>query len=381
MPSPARIAKVQQLTALEKLFTIELPWGQSLGHEPGQFVEVSILGIGEAPISISSSPSRSNGTFELCVRRVGDVTSAMHKLDVGATIGVRGPFGHGFPIDKMRGKDILFAPGGLGLAPVRSLINQVLDERGSFGRVIIRAIIVDAAEMGQPPGTIVRFRPDEVTLTGSAGPLSLHRTAVADALALAEALGEPMPEMVFYGMQPGRIGWGETLSPEVAAAVPQLVQAILREVSQARGEETDMPKTENRSQVKGLILIVDDDPDMVEALRMPLEAHGYSVAHAASGRVALNMIPELRPDLIILDVMMETTTEGFQLSLALRSPDPRSPYAAYRDIPILMLTSIHATTPLRFSPDQDYLLVDVFIDKPVDPDKLIAKIAELLAKK
>lgn len=244
-----------------------------------------------------------------------------------------------------------------------------------------RAIIVDAAEMGLPPGTIVRFRPDEVTLTGSAGRFSLHRTAVADALALAEALGEPLPEMVFYGVQPGRIGWGETLSPEVAAAVPQLVQAILREVSQARGEETYMPKKENRSQAKGLILIVDDDPDMVEALRMPLEAHGYSVAHAASGRVALNMIPELRPDLIILDVMMETTTEGFQVSLALRSPDPRSPYAAYRDIPILMLTSIHATTPLRFSPDQDYLPVDVFIDKPVDPDKLIAKIAELLAKK
>lgn len=137
VPGPARVARVQQMTAQEKLFTIELPWGQSLGHEPGQFVEVSLLGIGEAPISISSSPSRSNGTFELCVRKVGDVTTAMHQLAAGATIGVRGPFGHGFQVDKMRGKDILFAPGGLGLAPARSLINQVLDERGSFGRVII----------------------------------------------------------------------------------------------------------------------------------------------------------------------------------------------------------------------------------------------------
>lgn len=142
-----------------------------------------------------------------------------------------------------------------------------------------------------------------------------------------------------------------------------------------------MPKEKDGSQPKGLILIVDDDPDMVEALRMPLEAHGYSVAHAASGRVALNIIPKLRPDLIILDVMMETTTEGFHVSLALRSPDPNSEYAAYRDIPILMLTSIHSTTPLRFGPDQDYLPVDVFIDKPVDSDKLLAKIAELLAKK
>jgi sulfite reductase subunit B len=137
IPSPAKIAKVEQLTALEKLFQVELPAGQSLGHDPGQFVEVSLLGIGEAPISISSSPSRSNGHFELCVRKVGDVTAALHNLKAGATIGVRGPFGHGFPVDKMRGRDILFAAGGLGLAPARSLINQVLDERGSFGRVII----------------------------------------------------------------------------------------------------------------------------------------------------------------------------------------------------------------------------------------------------
>jgi sulfite reductase subunit B len=137
IPSPAKIAKVEQLTALEKLFQVELPVGQSLGHDPGQFVEVSLLGIGEAPISISSSPSRSNGHFELCVRKVGDVTAALHNLKAGATIGVRGPFGHGFPVDKMRGKDIVFAAGGLGLAPARSLINQVLDERGSFGRVII----------------------------------------------------------------------------------------------------------------------------------------------------------------------------------------------------------------------------------------------------
>jgi sulfhydrogenase subunit gamma (sulfur reductase) len=137
IPSPAKIVKVEQLTALEKLFQVELPVGQSLGHDPGQFVEVSLLGIGEAPISISSSPSRSNGHFELCVRKVGDVTAAMHNLKAGTTIGVRGPFGHGFPVDKMRGKDIIFAAGGLGLAPARSLINQVLDERGSFGRVII----------------------------------------------------------------------------------------------------------------------------------------------------------------------------------------------------------------------------------------------------
>lgn len=137
VPVRAKIIDITPMTRLEKLFTIELPGNVLLAHEPGQFVEVSILGVGEAPISISSSPSRSDKTFELCVRRVGDLTNTLHALNPGDTIGVRGPFGHGFPINSFRGKDLLFVIGGLGMAPARSLINQVLDERGNFGRVII----------------------------------------------------------------------------------------------------------------------------------------------------------------------------------------------------------------------------------------------------
>lgn len=137
LPTFVEILKTEKLTELEKVFTLALPNGRPLGHRPGQFMEVSILGVGEAPISISSSPSRSGESFELCVRKVGDVTSALHRLSPGDKVGVRGPFGRGFPIEKFRGKDMLFAPGGLGLAPLRSLINQVLDERAMFGRVII----------------------------------------------------------------------------------------------------------------------------------------------------------------------------------------------------------------------------------------------------
>jgi NAD(P)H-flavin reductase len=125
------------MTELEKYFRIELPNAKNLGHDPGQFVMLSIPGVGEAPISISSSPSRSNGSFELCVRNVGDVTGALHRMEPGQLVGIRGPYGDGFPIERMRGRDMLFAPGGLGLAPLRSLINQVLDERGTFGRVMI----------------------------------------------------------------------------------------------------------------------------------------------------------------------------------------------------------------------------------------------------
>jgi sulfhydrogenase subunit gamma (sulfur reductase) len=137
VPQMARVVGVEPLTAMERLFTVGLPDGYRLNHEPGQFAMVSVLGVGEAPFVITSSPSRSNGTVELCVRKVGDVTGALHALKPGAKLGIRGPFGHGFPIDRMRGKDMLFAPGGMGLPPSRSLINQVLDERDDFGRVII----------------------------------------------------------------------------------------------------------------------------------------------------------------------------------------------------------------------------------------------------
>jgi len=135
MPVPARIVAVRQLTAIEKLFTVALPNGISLRHTPGQFVQLSVFGVGEAPISISSSPSRSNGVFELCIRKVGDLTNTIHRMKAGDIIGVRGPFGRGFPVGKLRGKDLLFVAGGLGLAPLRSLINEVLDDRGNYGKL------------------------------------------------------------------------------------------------------------------------------------------------------------------------------------------------------------------------------------------------------
>ena len=137
IPETARILQVEPLTSMEKLLTLEFASGRSLGHQSGQFVEVSVLGVGEAPFSISSSPSRSNGAFELCIRKAGDLTGIIHSKQSGDILGIRGPFGRGFPLEKFCGKDILFAPGGLGLAPCRSAINQVLDERGRYGRVII----------------------------------------------------------------------------------------------------------------------------------------------------------------------------------------------------------------------------------------------------
>ena len=126
------------------------------------------------------------------------------------------------------------------------------------------------------------------------------------------------------------------------------------------------------------ILVIDDNADMQMALRMPLEAEGYEFFAAYTGEEGLEKVKELEPDLIILDVMMETTTAGFQTSLKLRDPNPDSEYAAYRHIPILMLTAIHTTTSLRFGPEETYLPVDDFVDKPIDPDVLLEKVEALI---
>ena len=136
LPNLAEIVRTEQLTKMEKLFEIKLQNGQELGHQPGQFVEVSLFGIGEAPISISSSPTR-KGSFELAVRAVGNVTKAMHTLNRGAIVGIRGPFGQGFPLEEMKGKDLLIVAGGIGLVPLRSLIHYVLDHRSQFGRLLV----------------------------------------------------------------------------------------------------------------------------------------------------------------------------------------------------------------------------------------------------
>ena len=136
LPRLAEIVRTEPLTKMERLFEIKLQNGQELGHQPGQFVEVSLLGIGEAPISVSSSPTK-KGSFELAVRGVGNVTRALHTLDRGAILGIRGPFGRGFPVEEMKGKDILFVAGGIGLIPLRSLIHYVLDHRSDFGRVLV----------------------------------------------------------------------------------------------------------------------------------------------------------------------------------------------------------------------------------------------------
>jgi sulfhydrogenase subunit gamma (sulfur reductase) len=100
---------------------------------PGQFAQVSVFGAGEFPASLPPSPTEEELFFT--VRRVGSVTAALHELRPGATFGVRGPYGNGFPMNQYFGRNLLFVAGGIGLIPLRSCLNYALDNRHRYGTI------------------------------------------------------------------------------------------------------------------------------------------------------------------------------------------------------------------------------------------------------
>jgi sulfhydrogenase subunit gamma (sulfur reductase) len=134
LPQIGRIVAITDMTAKDRYFRIELE--KPLGHRPGQFVMVSVLGLGEAPISISNGPTEDN-VLEMVIRRIGRLTQAIHGLNVGDPLGIRGPYGSGFNLDDFYNHDVLFVAGGLGLVPLRSLIAPIIKERGRFGDITL----------------------------------------------------------------------------------------------------------------------------------------------------------------------------------------------------------------------------------------------------
>jgi sulfhydrogenase subunit gamma (sulfur reductase) len=137
LPEAATLLEIQPMTQWDSYFKVALTSGKDLSYQPGQFVEVSVPGVGESPISITSSPTQ-KGYFEMVIRRIGNVTEVLHRMKPGDKMGIRGPFGTVFPVsDAMKGKDILFVGGGIGLVPLRSAINYVMDNRKDYGDVTI----------------------------------------------------------------------------------------------------------------------------------------------------------------------------------------------------------------------------------------------------
>ena len=139
LPHPARIIRTLPQIQDHQLFQIrfeEEEMAKSFTYRPGQFIMLSVIGTGEAPFSISSSPTRP-GILELCVRSIGHVTNALFGLPPNAQVGIRGPYGNGFPIEKLEGNSLLLVAGGLGMAPLRSLLWYALDNRSKFKNVIL----------------------------------------------------------------------------------------------------------------------------------------------------------------------------------------------------------------------------------------------------
>jgi NAD(P)H-flavin reductase len=138
-PNLARIVRIEKMIENTQVFTLRFldeHLVRSFRHLPGQFVMLSIPGTGEMPISISSSPTRPE-VLELCVRKVGRVTNALYRMRTNDVVGVRGPYGNGYPMQEIAGHDLLLAAGGLGMAPLRSLLWYALDHRDQFNNLIL----------------------------------------------------------------------------------------------------------------------------------------------------------------------------------------------------------------------------------------------------
>ena len=120
------------------------------------------------------------------------------------------------------------------------------------------------------------------------------------------------------------------------------------------------------------ILVVDDDPDFVEFTRIVLEREGHTIVSAAGGGEALDKIADDTPDLIVLDVIMDTVLDGLSVSQELGE------HAAYKQVPIIMITSIANSDYAELFPTDEYVHLDTFLTKPVAPERLVKEVGRLL---
>lgn len=132
LPVPAVIERIDRTVADNHLFIFRPDTPMTV--HPGQFVELSIPGAGAFPVSAAG---RSGEVFEACIRRTGRVTDALYRLGEGSPVGLRGPFGNGFPLEAFSGGDVVLVAGGLGIAPLMGLLQALLAERRRFGEIIL----------------------------------------------------------------------------------------------------------------------------------------------------------------------------------------------------------------------------------------------------
>ncbi len=138
-PVKARITEIRDMTKIEKLIKIKFldpEFSNNFRYTPGQFVKLGVMGVGEAPISICTAQNNEAG-LELCIRNAGRVTNAIHHQKVGDIIWVRGPYGNGFPMEDFAGRDLLLVAGGLGIAPIRGVLQYAIQNREKYGDIAV----------------------------------------------------------------------------------------------------------------------------------------------------------------------------------------------------------------------------------------------------
>jgi len=196
LPLPARIEKIVTETEDRNIKSFDLritdeAEGENFRFVPGQFAEVSILGKGEAPFGIASSPTE-NGILKFSVNKAGVVTTALHNMEEGETVGVRGPFGNPFPVEALKGGNVVIVSGGFAFTTLRSLTRYMLDDgnREAFGGI---TVIYGA----RAPGLLL-YR-EELEAWGKREDLDLHITV----------------DTLVEGWE-GRVGFVPTVTREVA---------------------------------------------------------------------------------------------------------------------------------------------------------------------
>lgn len=226
LPHLAMLSEVRPLATGIKLFRCHFLDGQgpSFHYAPGQFGFLSAFGVGEAPFGLAISERRNQGEIEFAVQRMGTVTSMLHEMQVGDLVGVRGPVGNGFPLDELKGRRIIILGGGIGLAPLRPLIQEMLDHRTDYGELVIFCaargpeLLVfrdEYAEWAEAPDTTVHVTVDrgDATWTGNVGLITQALAGVAPSPegAIAVTCGPPimikflLKELARLGFQPDQV--------------------------------------------------------------------------------------------------------------------------------------------------------------------------------
>jgi len=137
IPKLALVKDITEESPNIRTLTVSFKDKTPFDPQPGQFIELSLFGYGEFPVSIAGVLDPAAGIFQATIRRMGGVTERIADLKVNTTVGVRGPFGKGYPVEKLEGKDVVLVAGGMGIASIKYLADCLLKKRSKYGRLIL----------------------------------------------------------------------------------------------------------------------------------------------------------------------------------------------------------------------------------------------------